>query len=162
MVSGKSTFAYSLLGHPNCKITSGNIFFKGTDIVSLSIDKRVKLGLFLAFQSPQEIPGLQIFNFLREIYIIAKGSSIAVSEFKILLEHYMQLLGLDISFAYRNLNEGFSGGQKKKLEMLQLLLINPSVAIMDEIDSGLDVDGLKIIADALVIYKRNNPEFTLI
>ncbi len=160
--SGKSTLAYTVLGHPKCKVDKGAIYFNDQDITDLAVEKRAKLGIFLAFQYPQEIPGLQIFAFLKEIYTAFTAKKISVQDFKLLLEEYMKLLDIDPSFAYRNLNEGFSGGQKKKLEMLQLILLQPAIAIIDEIDSGLDIDSLKIVANALNICKKSNPKFTVL
>lgn len=160
--SGKSTLAYTIMGHPSCKITNGSIIFNNIDITDLPVDKRAKLGLFLAFQYPQEIPGLQIFSYLKAAHLAFTGQSLSIAEFKILLEDCMNQLDIDSSFAYRNLNEGFSGGEKKRIEMLQLMILNPTLAILDEIDSGLDVDALKIVGNALQICKKRNPNFTLI
>lgn len=160
--SGKTTLAYTILGHPRCKVLSGKIFFKGIDITNSNTAKRAKLGLFLAFQQPMAIPGLQVFTFLKEIFNAFTSRKISVADFHLLVERKMKLLDMDDSFLYRNVNEGFSGGQKKKFEMLQLLLLNPSVAIIDEIDSGLDIDALKIISKAILLLKEQNPKISII
>ena len=160
--SGKSTLAYTILGHPRCKVTTGAIYFKEQDITDLAVDKRARLGLFLAFQYTQEVPGLKIFTYLKEIYTGFTGKLISVSDFEILVQEKIKLLDMEPYFISRNLNEGFSGSEKKKLEMLQLLLINPCVAIIDEIDSGLDVDSLKIISQALKLCKKLNPKMSII
>ncbi len=160
--SGKSTLAYTIMGHPCCNVQQGSILFNGYDITDLPVEKRARLGLFLVFQHPYEIPGLTIFTFLKEAYTAFTGSVINVADFNTMLKEYLNILELDESFIQRGLNEGFSGGEKKRLEMLQLLLLNPTLAIIDEIDSGLDVDALRIIAKALHICKERNPQFTML
>lgn len=160
--SGKSVLAYTLLGHPKCKITDGAIYFNDNDITDIAISKRAKLGIFLAFKCPQKVPGLQVFTFLKEVYSTFTGKQITVADFKILLEQKMQLLKMNIAFMYRNLNEDFSVLEKKRIEMLQLLLVNPNLAIIDEVDSELDIDSLKIIAKVVNLCKKQNPNFTLI
>lgn len=160
--SGKSTLAYTMLGHPSCRVIEGSIVIDGRDITDLSVEKRAKLGIFLAFQYPQEIPGLKIFTYLKEIYTAFTGKSIPVAEFYELVKNCLNRLNLPESFLERGLNEGFSGGEKKRLEMLQLILLNPKIAIIDEIDSGLDIDALKAVADALKECKKENPDLTII
>lgn len=160
--SGKSTLAYTIMGHPCCNVQQGSILFNGYDITDLPVEKRARLGLFLVFQHPYEIPGLTIFTFLKEAYTAFTGNVINVADFNTMLKEYLNILELDESFIQRGLNEGFSGGEKKRLEMLQLLLLNPTLAIIDEIDSGLDVDALRIIAKALHICKERNPQFTML
>lgn len=155
--SGKSTLAYTLMGHPHYKITSGSINFDGDDISALSPDKRAQRGLFLAFQHPLEVPGVSVSSFLKEAYCAVKGESIAVPEFQKLLLRRMEQLDIDPAFAFRGLNEGFSGGEKKRLELLQLLLLQPRLVILDEIDSGMDIDALKIIARGLGLAREENP-----
>lgn len=160
--SGKSSLAYTLMGHPAYTITQGTLVYKGTDITHIAADKRSKLGIFLSFQHPYEIPGLRVFSFLKEIYQAHTNSSVDIAAFKALLESYMSLLAIDQTFLERSLNEGFSGGEKKRFEMLQLLLLNPSFVILDEIDSGLDVDALKLVAQALHLACQRNPAMAVL
>lgn len=160
--SGKSTLAYTLLGHPSCNVTDGAIYFDETDITDLSVEKRARLGLFLAFQYPHTIPGLNVFSFLKEIYASFTGKKITVQEFKEILDNLLEKLKFDKNFLERGVNEGFSGGEKKRFEVLQLMLLKPKVAIIDEIDSGLDIDALKLVANAISECKKNDPEFTVI
>jgi len=147
--SGKSTLAYTLMGHPKYKITSGKIIFKGEDITGMPVNERAKKGLFLSFQYPQEIPGVSLSNFLRTAYVSVKGEKISVLNFMKLLKEKMKLLKVEDSFAMRYLNEGFSGGEKKKAEILQLAVLQPEFAILDEADSGLDIDALRIVAEGV-------------
>ncbi len=160
--SGKSSLAYTMMGHPAYTVTSGTIKFNGQDITQLSPDKRAQAGLFLAFQQPYEIPGVTVFNFLKEAYFASTKKIVSIKEFQDLLYAKMVLLDIDISFAHRSLNCGFSGGEKKRLELLQLLVLNPKVAILDEIDSGLDVDAIKIVAHGLACARSENPDLSLI
>lgn len=160
--SGKSTLTYALLGHPSCIVKNGSIAFEGQDITDLSVEKRANLGIFLALQYPLEIPGLDIFSFLKEIYCVTHKKSIANSDFYAHLKPLLELLQFDESYLERGLNEGFSGGEKKRLEILQLLVLEPKLAILDEIDSGLDIDSLKIVCNAINNYKKINPNFTVI
>lgn len=147
--SGKSTLAYTLMGHPKYKITSGKILFKGEDITEMPVNERAKKGLFLSFQYPQEIPGVSLSNFLRTAYASVKETKISVLDFMKLLKEKMKLLKVEDSFAMRYLNEGFSGGEKKKAEILQLAVLQPEFAILDETDSGLDIDALRIVAEGV-------------
>ncbi len=160
--SGKSTLAYTLLGHPSCKITDGNIIFDGMDITDCSVDKRSRLGLFLSFQSPYEIPGLQVFTYLKEIYSLHSQEDLSVEDFKNILKPMVEVLGLEDAFLWRNLNDGFSGGEKKRMEMLQLMVVQPRVAIIDEIDSGLDVDALKAVAKAVSYCQEKNKDMAIV
>lgn len=144
--SGKSTLANTLMGHPKYEVTSGKILLNGEDITGLGPDERARKGLFLSFQYPSEIPGVTIPNFLRTAYNSVKKTSIPVLEFKKLLDKNMQLLQIKPDFIKRYLNEGFSGGEKKRAEILQLLLLDPRLAILDETDSGLDIDALQVVA----------------
>lgn len=147
--SGKSTLAYTLMGHPKYKITSGKIIFKGEDITEMPVNERAKKGLFLSFQYPQEIPGVSLSNFLRTAYSSVKSQKISVLDFMKLLKEKMKLLKVEDSFAMRYLNEGFSGGEKKKAEILQLAVLQPEFAVLDETDSGLDIDALRIVAEGV-------------
>ncbi len=159
--SGKSSLAYTLMGHPNYQNTSGTIRFFDTDITHLSPDKRARLGLFLAPQYPCEIPGLTVFNFMKESYYALHGV-IDVAEFQKLLYEAMDILNIDHAFAYRNVHEGFSGGEKKRCELLQLLVLKPKLAILDEIDSGLDVDALKCVVRAIELVREHNQAMSIL
>src|SRR3989338_1165825 len=147
--SGKSTLAYTLMGHPKYIIDKGEVLYKGQNILELKPDERAKLGLFLSFQYPQEIPGLSVSNFLRTAYNAVKPSSISVPDFVKLLREKMKLLNIDDSFSRRYLNQGFSGGEKKRTEILQMAVLQPEMAILDETDSGLDIDSLKTVAHGI-------------
>src|SRR3990167_9887674 len=160
--SGKSTLAYSLMGHPSYEIISGEIFFNTKNITELPAYKRAKLGFFLSFQNPLEIPGLKVFDFLKESFSAFTGKNIPVTELYEELKILCKKLNLDPVFFDRNLNEGFSGGEKKRLEILQMCLLKPKVAIIDEVDSGLDVDSLKLVANAILDLKKEDPELTII
>lgn len=148
--SGKSTLSYTILGHPRYTITSGDIQFNGQSILELDTDKRAQLGLFLGFQYPSEIAGVSVSNFLRtslnDVRKNKGGKQLGVPEFQKLLAEKMKKLRMDHSFAERFLNEGFSGGEKKRSEILQLAVLQPKIAILDEPDSGLDIDALKSVA----------------
>lgn len=153
--TGKSTLAYILMGHPNFEVFSGEAMFKGQNILELDADERSRLGLFLAFQYPVAIPGVSVANFLRTA-INAKrreqdpeDKGIPVPEFRRMLKEKMDLLDMPHEFAGRYLNEGFSGGEKKRAEILQLASLNPEIAILDETDSGLDIDALRVVADGV-------------
>ena len=149
--SGKSTLAYTLMGHPLYDVDEGEVWFKGENILELEPDDRSKLGIFLAFQYPVTIPGVSVANFLR-LAINARrsdGKKIPIPEFRKLLIDKMKMLEMDPSFAGRYLNEGFSGGEKKRAEILQMAVLNPEVAILDETDSGLDIDALKIVSSGV-------------
>ena len=160
--SGKSTLARTIIGDPACALASGFLFFDGKDISSLSVDQRARAGLFLAFQHPYEIPGLSIFSFLKEAHRARFKKDVSAREFRDLLYKNMTILDIDQSFAFRDVNVGFSGGEKKRLELLQLLILQPRVAILDEIDSGLDVDALKTVASGIAHARRKNPQMALL
>ena len=160
--AGKSTISNILLGNDKYKITNGTITLDGIDITNESTDKRAKLGLFMCFQNPIEISGVTYINFLRQSYNLIKETNIQLKDFITLLEAKMENLGLDKKFKSRFVNKGFSGGEKKRFEMLQLLLLEPKYAIFDEIDSGLDVDGLKIICDQINNIKKEKKTGILI
>ena len=146
--SGKSTLAYTLMGHPMYDVDEGEVWFKDENILELEPDDRSKLGIFLAFQYPVTIPGVSVANFLRLAINSrrADGKKIPIPEFRRVMIEKMKLLEMDPSFAGRYLNEGFSGGEKKRAEILQMAVLNPQMAILDETDSGLDIDALKIVA----------------
>lgn len=152
--SGKSTLAYALMGHPKYIITEGQILLNGEDITSLAVDKRAKKGLFLSFQHPQEVPGLTVSNFLRTAYNSVTEKNISVLDFHKILKERMDMLKIDPSFSKRYLNEGFSGGEKKKMEILQFSILQPKLAILDETDSGTDVDALKIISNGINVMHK--------
>lgn len=153
--TGKSTLAYILMGHPSYEATEGQVFFKGQNILELEPDERSRLGIFLAFQYPTAIPGVSVANFLRTAINARRKAEngddkgISIPEFRRLLKEKMDLLKMDHSFAGRYLNEGFSGGEKKRAEILQLATLQPEIAILDETDSGLDIDALRIVADGV-------------
>jgi Fe-S cluster assembly ATP-binding protein len=152
--SGKSTLAYTLMGHPKYEVVGGDILFKGQSLLGLSPDERARLGVFLAFQYPVAIPGLSLANFLRTAVDAVKGArsngsgkpGVPVAEFRRRLNEKMELLQMDKSFARRYLNEGFSGGEKKRAEILQMAMLEPEIAVLDETDSGLDIDALRIVS----------------
>lgn len=147
--SGKSTLAYTLMGHPRYTVDKGEAWYKGQNILELAPDVRAKLGLFLSFQYPQEIPGVSVSNFLRTALNSVKPNKVSVPDFVKLLKEKMKLLKIDDTFSRRYLNEGFSGGEKKRAEILQLAVLQPDMAILDETDSGLDIDSLKVVAEGV-------------
>ncbi|MBE0408265.1 MAG: Fe-S cluster assembly ATPase SufC [Anaerolineales bacterium] len=153
--TGKSTLAYVLMGHPNYKVTDGEVVFKGQNVLDLEPDERANLGIFLAFQYPVAIPGVTVANFLRTAINAKRKASndedkgIPIPEFRRMLKEKMDNLKMDHSFAGRYLNEGFSGGEKKRAEILQLAALEPEIAILDETDSGLDIDALRIVSDGI-------------
>jgi Fe-S cluster assembly ATP-binding protein len=153
--SGKSTLANSLMGHPDYEVTSGQIIFDGVDLLELDADKRSRLGLFLAFQYPVVIPGVTLANFLRQALNARRkdedpeDKGMPIPEFRRLLKEKMDMLQMDHSFAGRYLNEGFSGGEKKRAEILQMAALEPKIAVLDETDSGLDIDALRIVSEGV-------------
>lgn len=147
--SGKSTLASVLMGHPKYEVTQGRILFKGQNLLDLSTDERAKLGLFLAFQYPVAVSGVPVANFLRSAIKSVRATEVSVREFRKQLRDQMALLKVDEAFVTRYLNEGFSGGEKKKNEILQMALLKPEVAILDETDSGLDIDALRTVAEGV-------------
>ncbi|MCS7187205.1 MAG: Fe-S cluster assembly ATPase SufC [Armatimonadota bacterium] len=155
--SGKSTLAQTLLGHPRYEVLEGEVIWKGQNILELSPDERARLGLFLAFQYPVEIPGVVLGNFLHIAYQAVKGVEIPIGQFNRMLMQKLRLLDMDSSFVSRNLNDGFSGGEKKRCEILQLAILEPEFAILDETDSGLDIDAVRIVASAFnKVYEQGN------
>jgi Fe-S cluster assembly ATP-binding protein len=161
--SGKTSLAYTLMGHPEYHVDAGTVTWRGEDLLKLTPDKRARLGVFLAFQYPSAIPGVTVASFLRNIYNAvhhpkpagdggqeaAKYTGIPLAKFRRLMEEKMRVLRMDSSFAARYVNEGFSGGEKKRLEMLQMSVLNPALAILDETDSGLDIDALRTVAEGI-------------
>ena len=147
--SGKSTLAYALAGHPRYEITAGSVSFDGKDLAEIGADERAQAGLFLAMQYPVEVPGVSVMNFLRSAVNATRGEEMPVREFAKLFREKNDLLQFDPSFADRYLNEGFSGGEKKRHEILQMALLKPKFAILDETDSGLDVDALRIVSEGV-------------
>jgi Fe-S cluster assembly ATP-binding protein len=160
--TGKSTLAYTLMGHPSYTVTEGEVHFKGQNILELEPDERSRLGIFLAFQYPVAIPGVTVANFLRTAInarrraVNAEDKGMPIPEFRKLLKEKMDLLRMDHTFAGRYLNEGFSGGEKKRAEILQLATLKPEIAILDETDSGLDIDALRIVADGVNALMSND------
>jgi Fe-S cluster assembly ATP-binding protein len=155
--SGKSTLAYVLAGHPGYEISGGKISLNGQDMGQLPADKRAQLGLFLAFQYPVAVTGVDLRNFLRQAYGSIKKKNLPPFEFRELLKRQVKSLGLEEAFLSRSINDGFSGGEKKKSEILQLAVLRPQYAILDEIDSGLDIDAVKVAARAIGLVRRDNP-----
>src|SRR6266498_74630 len=153
--TGKSTLAYTLMGHPSYTVTEGEVFFKGQNVLELEPDERARLGIFLAFQYPVAIPGVTVANFLRSAInarrraLNKEDKGMPIPEFRKMLKEKMDLLKMDHTFAGRYLNEGFSGGEKKRAEILQLAALKPEIAILDETDSGLDIDALRVVADGV-------------
>ena len=147
--SGKSTLAYALAGHPRYRVTGGKVEFRGEDVLDLTPDERARAGVFLAMQYPVEVPGVSVTNFLRTAMNAVRGEDVPVREFAKELREQMRQLDMDQRFAERSLNEGFSGGEKKRHEILQMELLKPKIAILDETDSGLDVDALRVVADGV-------------
>ena len=147
--SGKSTLAKVLMGHPDYEVVGGSILFDGEDITEMTPDQRGRLGLFLAFQYPEEIPGVSVVNFLRAALSNRTGTEYTVLELRLRVTDTMKALGMDVTFADRYLNEGFSGGERKRNEVLQMAVLEPELAVLDETDSGLDIDALKIVAEGV-------------
>src|SRR5512141_2090663 len=153
--TGKSTLAYALMGHPSYTVTEGEVLFKGRNILELEPDERSRLGIFLAFQYPVAIPGVTVANFLRTAVNARRRAAnpedkgIPIPEFRKMLKDKMGLLKMDQTFAGRYLNEGFSGGEKKRAEILQMATLKPEIAVLDETDSGLDIDALRVVADGV-------------
>jgi len=147
--SGKSTLAYAVAGHPTYRVTQGTITLDGEDVLKMSVDARARAGLFLAMQYPVEVPGVSVSNFLRTAVTAVRGEAPKLRTFIKELNEAMAALAIDPAFAQRNLNEGFSGGEKKRHEILQLELLAPKIAILDETDSGLDIDALKVVSEGI-------------
>ncbi len=155
--SGKSTLAQTIAGNPQFQITSGSLFYGDSDLTQLAPHERARKGIFLSFQQPPAIPGLKVFSFLKEIYHAMTGDQIEIELFQALLLGYCHQLKMDASFLDRSCHDGFSGGEKKRFELLQILLLKPKFIILDEIDSGLDIDALKLVAQVIDGVRRENP-----
>jgi Fe-S cluster assembly ATP-binding protein len=155
--SGKSTLANALMGAPEYEVTSGSIRFRGDDITSWDTDVRAKAGIFLAFQYPQEIAGVSVLNFMRQALSARTGLEMSVLELRLLLMEWMERLQMDDSFLSRYVNEGFSGGEKKRNEILQMAVLEPDMAILDETDSGLDIDALRVVATGVQEVRKERP-----
>jgi Fe-S cluster assembly ATP-binding protein len=160
--SGKSTLASSLLASPEYEVTGGRVLFKGDDITDWDTEVRGKAGIFLAFQYPQSIQGVSVINFLRQALSARKGMDLSVLELRLAIMEWMDRLDMDPSFADRFLNEGFSGGEKKRNEILQMAILEPEVAILDETDSGLDIDALKTVARGVKEVRSERPELGIL
>lgn len=160
--TGKSTLAYTLMGHPSYTVTEGEVTYKGQNILELKADERSRLGFFLAFQYPVSIPGVTLANFLRTALNSRRkvehpeDKGIPIPEFRKMLKEKMDVLKMDHSFAGRYLNEGFSGGEKKRAEVLQMAILKPEIAILDETDSGLDIDALRIVSEGVNILRNSD------
>jgi len=154
--SGKSTLAYSIAGHPKYLITGGTVTLDGADVLEMTVDERAKAGLFLAMQYPVEVPGVSVSNFLRTAVTAIRGEAPKVRTWVGEVKEAMASLNIDTAFSERNVNEGFSGGEKKRHEILQMELLKPKIAILDETDSGLDVDALRIVSEGVNRVKANS------
>jgi len=156
--AGKSTLASVVMGHPGYRVTSGEILLLGEDISSWSADTRARAGIFLAFQYPEAISGVSVIQFLRQAIAARKGlDELSVLEVRLDLAEWMDRLGIDSAFAERHLNDGFSGGERKRNEVLQMALLEPVVALLDETDSGLDIDALKVVAKGVRTVREEHP-----
>ncbi|GIH47874.1 Fe-S cluster assembly ATPase SufC [Microbispora rosea] len=153
--SGKSTLAYAVAGHPKYTVTSGSVLLDGEDLLEMSVDERARAGLFLAMQYPVEVPGVSVSNFLRSAITAVRGEAPKLREFAKELKSGMDALSIDPAFAQRNTNEGFSGGEKKRHEILQLELLKPKIAVLDETDSGLDVDALRVVSEGINRFRAS-------
>jgi Fe-S cluster assembly ATP-binding protein len=158
--SGKSTLANVLMGHPRYEVTGGSITFQGEDVLEMEPDERAKLGMFLAFQYPSEVPGVSVANFLRTAVNSVREEELSPMEMFRLIQDKMKVMQMDPKFAERYLNEGFSGGEKKRNEILQMLMLEPKLAIMDETDSGLDIDALQVVSKG--VNELRGPEFSAV
>jgi Fe-S cluster assembly ATP-binding protein len=153
--SGKSTLAYSIAGHPRYRVTSGHVLLDGVDVLSMSVDERARAGLFLAMQYPVEVPGVSMTNFLRTAATAIRGEAPKLRTWVKEVKAAMSELDIDPAFAERSVNEGCSGGEKKRLEILQLALLKPTIAVLDETDSGLDVDALRVVSEGVNRYRAS-------
>jgi Fe-S cluster assembly ATP-binding protein len=160
--SGKSTLAAALMGSPEYEVTAGTITFDGDNIGDWPADERAKAGMFLAFQYPQEIPGVSVIQFLRQAMSARKGIDLSILELRLAAMEWTERLGMDSSFVDRYLNEGFSGGEKKRNEIMQMAILEPRLAILDETDSGLDIDALRIVARGIQAVREEHPEIGVV
>jgi Fe-S cluster assembly ATP-binding protein len=156
--SGKSTLASTLMGSPEYVVTSGSMRYRGEDVTGWGADERGRAGIFLAFQYPQEVPGVSVRQFLRQALSERKGIELSVLEIRLAIMEWMEKLDMDPSFADRFLNEGFSGGEKKRNEVLQMAILEPELAILDETDSGLDIDALRVVANGVNAVRTERPD----
>jgi Fe-S cluster assembly ATP-binding protein len=160
--SGKSTLSKVIAGHPAYEVTDGDILYRGESILDLPPDERARTGIFLAFQYPVEIPGVSVANFMRTALNARRGEEVDIFDFQDELEARMGMLEMDPAFAARSVNEGFSGGEKKRNEILQLAMLQPALAVMDETDSGLDIDALRIVTSGVNRIKEERPEMAVL
>jgi Fe-S cluster assembly ATP-binding protein len=160
--SGKSTLAYSIAGHPKYKVTSGTVTLDGADVLAMSVDERARAGLFLAMQYPVEVPGVSVSNFLRTAKTAIDGAAPKLRTWVKDVNTAMERVNMDPAFATRSVNEGFSGGEKKRHEIVQLELLNPKVAVLDETDSGLDIDALKIVSEGVNRFREQGDRGVLL
>jgi Fe-S cluster assembly ATP-binding protein len=160
--SGKSTLSKVISGHPAYEVTDGDILFRGESVLDMEPDERSRAGIFLAFQYPVEIPGVSVANFMRTALSAQRGEEVDVFDFQEELEGRMAMLEMDVAFAQRSVNDGFSGGEKKRNEILQLAMLEPALAVMDETDSGLDIDALKIVTAGINKIKAERPQTTVL
>jgi Fe-S cluster assembly ATP-binding protein len=160
--SGKSTLANVLMGHPAYEVTAGSVLYRGEDITEWEPDERGRAGVFMAFQYPEEIPGISVVNFLRQALSNRTGTDYTVLELRLMVMDRMKELGMNPSFADRYLNEGFSGGERKRNEILQMAVLEPELAVLDETDSGLDIDALRIVAEGVTRLKTPERGFLII
>lgn len=159
--SGKSTLLNALAGHPKYRV-EGSATFDGKDLLKMKPHERARAGMFLAFQQPNEVSGVTLSNFLRRAYVARFGKEVSVAEFEKILREKMRMLGMESSFAERGVNEGFSGGEKKRSEILQLAVLEPKLAMLDELDSGLDVDALAKIADTIALIRKQDSSLIIV
>ena len=160
--SGKTTLGTTLLGSPEYEVTAGSVTFLGDDVTDWPTDERAKAGMFLAFQYPQEIPGVSVIQFLRQALSARKGIDLSILELRLATMEWLQRLGMDSSFVDRYLNEGFSGGEKKRNEIMQMAILEPELAILDETDSGLDIDALRIVAKGIHEVRAARPQMGVV
>lgn len=160
--SGKSTLSYTLMGHPRYTVTRGSVLFNGKDLFEMPVDVRARSGMYLAFQYPVAIPGVSVSNFLRAAVKARRGTDVPIKEFRKELKANMAKLGISDDFLSRYVNDGFSGGEKKRLEILQMAMLNPEFALLDETDSGLDIDALKTVAEGIVALQTPENAMLLI
>lgn len=160
--SGKSSLVYTLMGHPAYNVDEGQVTFKDQDVFALSAHERSQQGLYLSMQQPQGVAGLQVLSFLKEIYAVHRKKTVSLDDFLEVVKPLLSSVGLPEAILYRSVNDGFSGGEKKRFELLQMMLLQPQLCMLDEIDSGVDIDGLKLIVQGLQSYRKNNPEAAII
>lgn len=160
--SGKSSLVYTLMGHPAYKVDGGSVEFQDKNLLEIPTHLRSAQGLYLSMQQPASIAGLQVLSLLKEIYRIHKKKIVSIEELLQILQPLLEVVGLQESMLYRSVNDNFSGGEKKRFELLQMMMLEPKLSLLDEIDSGVDVDGLKLIAKGLELYKKNHPDSAMI